>query len=261
MKTFDSLLLLVKSLTASFTALLWSFLLLVVVQVAVGIALAQTLRGFINGKGDLEKQREVFEYFGTFTRSMVTMFESTVGNWIPPCRCLMENVSEAYGFFYIVYRCLFCFALVNVIRAVFITETSRVAQNDDQVAMLKKERMQQEYGEKLRDLFFELDDSGDGLITWQEFSQLLEDDVMKKYVSTLYLDVSDLAELFKLLDDGDGAISADEFCLGVARVKGPARSVDVVSVHNMLKKLEHKISMFTGVWSPRHAGSNQRGGQ
>jgi len=243
LKTFDSLLLLIKSLSASANALLWSFLLLVMVQIAVGISLAQILSGHINNeKNPLEGRREVFSLFGTFTLTMVTMFESTVGNWIPPCRVLMEYVSEAYGMFYILYRCMFCFALVNVIRAVFITETSRVAQADDAVAMLKKERMAEEYSEKLKDLFNELDDSGDGLITWHEFSQLLEDDVLKKYVSTLDLEVSDLAQLFKLLDDGDGAISAEEFCKGVARVKGPARSIDVVSLGNMVKRLDNKVT-------------------
>ena len=31
---------------------------------------------------------------GTFTRSLLTMFEVLFANWGPPCRLLVDNVSE-----------------------------------------------------------------------------------------------------------------------------------------------------------------------
>ena len=37
-------------------------------------------------------RQKVFLYFGSFTRSMVTLFEITLGNWVPVCRTLMDNI-------------------------------------------------------------------------------------------------------------------------------------------------------------------------
>merc|ERR550537_1009073 len=120
------------------------------------------------------------------------MFEITLGNWIPPARALIANVSEWFAVFFIVYRCMFCFAVVNVIRAVFITETNRVASSDDEVMLLKKQRAQEGYIAKVRDLFAELDNDDDGRVSKEEFAQLFDDDVLRAFLSSLDLDFNEL---------------------------------------------------------------------
>merc|ERR1712217_384741 len=97
----------------------------------------------------LELRREVFGYYGTFWRSMVTMFEITFANWAPPCRLLLDNVSEAFGFFFLIYRCMIGFAVLSVIQAVFIQQTMQAAQADDDVIIRAKELEKQKYAEKL----------------------------------------------------------------------------------------------------------------
>jgi len=245
MRSFDSLFLLVRSLRASVTALLWSFLLLLLVQLSVGLCLSQALSGYLRDESkDLQTRQAIFRCFGTFTHTIVTMFEIAIGNWIPTCRLLMDNVNEWYGMFYVLYRCVFMFAVVNVIRAVFITETSRVAASDDKIAIMKKQRMQEEYAQKLATIFTELDDSGDGQVDWEEFSQILEDDVMKRYLGTMEIDTSDVALLFKLLDGGDGTISSQEFCQGILKLKGEAKSIDILVLRKMIRKLDTKFEIF-----------------
>jgi len=239
----SSLFLIVRSIAASFNALLSSLMLLVLLQTCVGLGLLQGLRIYLeDASRDLQSRRMVFEYFGTFTRTFVTMFEISLGNWVPVCRTLMEEVSEWFGLFFISYSCALCFAVVNVLRAVFIAETGRIAASDDRIAMMRKEQSKQMLAHKLQVIFEELDESGDGLLNQREFKQLT-DSVMRKYLSTLDVDIDDVKQLFKILDDGDGNISCEEFCKGILMVKGQAKSIDMIKVAKCVRRIENKVDV------------------
>jgi len=95
---------------------------------------------------------------------------------------------------------------------------------------------------KLQDVFEELDDSGDGVVNQYEFDQLMTDTIMQKYLSTLDVDINDMQVLFRILDDGDGNISLDEFCKGVVMVKGQAKAIDMIRVEKSVIRIENKIN-------------------
>lgn len=48
---------------------------------------------------------QVFLYYGTFSRTTLSMFEILFANWAPACRVLVENVSEWFSLFFLAYRC------------------------------------------------------------------------------------------------------------------------------------------------------------
>jgi len=241
-KSFDGLFLLMRSIEASVGALLWSFLVILCAQIASGMVISQTLQDYIRDDSiDQASRTKVFNYWGTFTQTMLTMSEITLANWIVSCRVLVDNVGEGYALFYIAYRCIFCFAVLRVITAVFIAETQRVVASDDEIAILKKERAREVYIEKMRDIFDEIDDSGDGLVSKEEFDQLMTDKIMRNWLSTMDLEVTELETVFKLLDDGDGKIAVDEFIKGVVRVRGNAKSIDMVNLISMTKRMESRV--------------------
>lgn len=239
---FPSLFLIVKSLQASRQALFWSVLILLFTMSSVGMLMHQLLLSFLEDPGVSEAdRREVFEYFGTYTRMITTMFELTLGNWAPPSRLLMSKHSQYWGLFVVVYRCIFCFALVSVTNAVFITETNRVASSDDEVIMMCRERARRACASKLEELFNELDESGDGFVSWDEFSVLLNDEVMRDYLITMDLPVGDLEGLFHLLDDGDGQVQSSEFIERVQTVKGTAQNINMLQVQKMVRQMYDKL--------------------
>ena len=43
----------------------------------------------------------------------------------------------------------------------------------------------------MQDIFDELDDDCDGKLSWEEFTQLLDDEILIKYLSALDVDVND----------------------------------------------------------------------
>lgn len=66
---------------------------------------------------DAEIRAQIFRYYGTFTRASLTMFEILFGNFGPPARVLVENVTEWFASFFLGYRCVFLYATLNVINA------------------------------------------------------------------------------------------------------------------------------------------------
>merc|ERR1711983_67735 len=87
-----------------------------------------------------DKRLEVFKFYGTFARAMLTMFEITLGNWMPPCRALVENVHELYMLFSLAHKLVIGFSVVSVITGVFIQETFKVATTDDRIMVMSRER-------------------------------------------------------------------------------------------------------------------------
>mmetsp|Transcript_2212 Transcript_2212/g.4698 ORF Transcript_2212/g.4698 Transcript_2212/m.4698 type:complete len:623 (+) Transcript_2212:106-1974(+) len=285
-RAFDSLYLLLRSIQASFGALVWSFLFLLFVQIAAGMFMSQMVRGYIeDGKtadqvsadllqdnpsitsSDLSDEmdrilagrKEVFLYFGTFSRTMVTMFEVTLANWAPSCRTLMDNVNEWYGLFYLIYRCMFCFAVLKVIAAVFINETNRVASNDDEIAIMRDRKSTAVYTVKLQEVFAELDVTGDGEVEWAELEAALSNKNMQAWLKSLDVDAHHLQDLFALIEDGHGKISLADFVEGVTRSKGNAKSIDILLLKRMLLSLEERLSQIcpkTPAGAPKLNGSH-----
>lgn len=248
MTAFDSLFLLIKSIHASFNALVWSFLLLLSVQITTGMFLCQLLNGYIVDKDENEEHRQkVFEYFGTFTRTMLTMFEITLANWVPSCRALVEYVGEYYMIFYILYRCMFCFAVLKVIAAVFITETNRVLASDDELTILKSRRERTQYKRKLLNVFNEMDLDGDGMLDFEELKALLADDYMVSWLSTLGFEVHDFQKIFASNDAmGEGLqIDIEGFLDKAGKAKGQAKTIDILGIMQQLTDIQVAVDSLS----------------
>ncbi|CAE7259198.1 para [Symbiodinium sp. CCMP2592] len=94
----NSLQILTRCLASSATMLFWSFCLLTFFQCVFGMVASTLCRDFITDETqNLHYREEVFLYFGTFTRTFLTMFEILFANWAVPCRLLMENISEWFS--------------------------------------------------------------------------------------------------------------------------------------------------------------------
>jgi len=175
---------------------------------------------------------------------MLTMFEIMLANWGPPCRVLVNKVDEAFALGFIFYRCYAGFAVLNVINAVFIQQTLKVAQNDKEIMIKQKMKAQEDYVRKLKALFWQLDTSGDGLISWDEFQCMMTNSHLKTWLSALEIDPHDLQQFFELLDDGDGQLTINEFVGGISRLKGYAKAVDMAQLVAMHKRLDAKFDRF-----------------
>ncbi|CAE8609248.1 unnamed protein product [Polarella glacialis] len=106
-KVSHSLKILGKCITASVGMLFWSLCLLCVIQCIGGMMLSILVRPFMEDPEiDPAVRRVVFRYYGTFSGSMLTIFEVLFANSSIPARILVDNVSEWFSLWFIIYRCL-----------------------------------------------------------------------------------------------------------------------------------------------------------
>merc|ERR1712151_633363 len=202
--------------------------------------------GINDDTNPIDTRKRVFGYYGTFWRTLITMFEITFANWIPSCRILVDHLSEFFGLFFLSYRVVIGIAVLSVVQAVFIQSTMKAAQANEEIVLQAKNKEKQSYIKRVKKMFNTLDESGDGFVSWDEFKPLLTDPSLRLMLSTLELDAKDAEMLFTLLDDGDGMLSADEFVQGAQNIKGTAKALDLVAVLNIVRRIETTMSH----WDP-----------
>jgi len=240
--TFDSLHVLVGSIYASMGVLLWASILLLLVQAMIALFLCSTLEDFMKDPSfPLQERREVFVYFGTFSRSMITMFELTLANWIVPCRLLMTNVHEWWGLFVLVYKLAVGFSVVNVITGVFLHETFNVASSDDDLMVVQRARAQKKLKAQMKSFLDQADVSRDGSIQREEFVDILKGEKMQTWLAAMEIEAGDSDTLFNFIDNGDERISAEELTHGVARLRGAARSIDLTALTYRMTNMEELL--------------------
>merc|ERR1711879_288106 len=83
---------------------------------------------------------------------------------------------------------------------------------------------------------------GSGTLSRTELDEILSDDKVKAYLAAIEIEVFEVASIFQLLDDGDGTISYEEFLHGIMRLKGTARSQDVIAILHTLKGVRKEIA-------------------
>jgi hypothetical protein len=238
LQVFDALHLMVASLRASLSVLIWSIALLLGIMASAALLMTSGMTLYISDKSQPENDRlEAFAYFGTFSRSLLSIFELTLGNWTPITRFLHESVSEWFGMVIMAYHCIVSFAVVMVIRGVFLHEVFEAAESDDDLMILRQMRRKAKISKKMHTLFHEADETGNGYVSHDEFIEVMKDDRVKAWLAAMDLEVSDADVVFEMVDRGDHRISVVEFVDGLTRLKGAARSIDLVQVLRLVRNI------------------------
>jgi hypothetical protein len=235
----DSLQLMTTALYASYSALCWAVILLFVMQTFVALILTNILRHeyLLSDRLSDEQKQQLFEYFGTYARAMLSTFELMLANWPPICRFMTETLHEGWMVVVIAYKLTFGFAFISVINAVFMQETLNVAVTDDNIMIRTKMRSQQDFRKKMQKLLKLADTNGDGFLSLAEFKAVLHNPGVKMWLESMDMETRDGTLLFRLLDkDGDDSLSVDELATGFSKLKGQAKSLDTQLIVHALRK-------------------------
>ncbi|CAK9073359.1 unnamed protein product [Durusdinium trenchii] len=232
-KNFDSLIIMTTALKHSMGALFWASIIMLVVEVMLALLLGQLAIAFARAddespSGDTEVELKIFEYFGTFPRSMLTMFQMTLGTWVTVARDLQELITPAFNLLTILFKGTFGFAAVGVINGVFMQETMKVAQTDDIIMMRDVARREKVHSNKMTAFFQYTDHSRETPITRSEWNKVMERDDARHWFGAQGLPIRDPDTIFNLIDsDNSDSISIDELVFGVSQLQGVASGVDV----------------------------------
>lgn len=157
-----------------------------------------------------------------------------------------------YFFFFYAYVWVVTFALVRVISAIFLKQTLAAASSDQELVMAERLQKRDKDVARLQELFNEADKDGGGYVSLKELSVVLEDPRVRHWLASLDLDIPEIDGLFRLLDNGDGCISCDEFLSGIMKARGGAKAIDLVTLlaenAKIMKRLREmeKLAMKTG---------------
>lgn len=194
----------------------------------------------------IDNRRWMWMHYGTAYRAIYTMFEITfAGNWPTYARPVLENVGHGYAVFYILYITFVVFAVIRVISAIFLRETLEAANNDAEMLVQDRLHKKTTYVRKLEGIFQACDESGDGVLSEDELTELMRDPRVQVYLESLEIDVQESTALFRLLQNSEGVISCDDFIEGILRCKGPARAIDQILLGNDVKHVAEEVQKLT----------------
>ncbi|CAK0875413.1 unnamed protein product [Prorocentrum cordatum] len=230
---FDPLHLMVTAIGRSLSAFCFSAMLLLMVLTVFAMTLSQYFRiVYLEGQSLLTEDVKVklFTYFGTYSRSMLSMFELTLANWPEICRFLVEEVHEGFSAFCLIFKLSIGFAVIGVINGVFIQQTFSAAQSDELIMVRKQIREVQQLEHRLARLFKMADINNDSLLTRSELGFLLQKRSIRLWLEAMEIPCTDIGILFDVVGKGKAKITAEEFISGITRLKGGARNIDMLSL-------------------------------
>uniref|UniRef100_A0A7S1WXH9 EF-hand domain-containing protein n=1 Tax=Alexandrium catenella TaxID=2925 RepID=A0A7S1WXH9_ALECA len=248
MRFFRELRMMIYSILGSMKALLWSVAVLTLMFFIFGISLTLGTIYHLDTI-DLWESAETEDLrrsFGSLPRSILSLYMAMSGgrNWGDFFRILLD-VSGSYSLLFLLFVTVAIFAVGNVVTGIFVENALESNQTDKETLVQDEMEARKDYFSHMQEVFNELDDDTDGVITMDEFERKLDDERVIAYFNVLNLDVSDARMLFTLLDyDQSGEVAVEEFLAGCNKLKGESRSLDLAIMQLEVRWLKEAFLGF-----------------
>jgi len=246
---FSELRILIKTLLSSIMALTWSGVLLSFIMLFSGLVMAQLVSSVIDDESrDFEQRKWSYEHYGSGSRAFYTLFEATLsGGWPNYARPLIEGVSHWYAIFWLLYVLIVVFAVMRVVTALFLQNTLKMANADDELMLMDKMKRKEAYITKLRAFLCDSDEDGNGHMDLLELEGLLDRPDILSWLSVIGLESHEVVGLFHVLDDGHGEITHEELLGGMMKLSGGVRAIDSVLMQRDMKRTIRKLDHISNL--------------
>mmetsp|Transcript_72368 Transcript_72368/g.192930 ORF Transcript_72368/g.192930 Transcript_72368/m.192930 type:complete len:453 (-) Transcript_72368:97-1455(-) len=246
LRMFKELWLIVNGLIESMKTLVWVSLLLLLFCYVCAIFTTMQIGQDDATYDEYERKSGGWdheEYFGTVPKSMYTLFQVlTLESWSEGIARHVISQQPMMVLFFIVYLMFTQFGLLNLVVGVIVENTLAAAHNNEEKIKKQKEKERLRVLQHLRDVFEMADEDGSGTLTIDEFREAIRNPEVANKLKLIDLPVSDAEELFIVLDhDGSGELSVDEFIGGCVRLKGNAKSKDLLAVQISVESLGKRL--------------------
>jgi len=139
-------------------------------------------------------------------------------------------------FVFLVYVSFMFFGVLNVVTGVFVNAAIEASQSDRETATQTQLDAKASWVKNIRTLYS--DATTNDTINQVEFEELLKNEDITAYLTSLDIDVTEARSLFPLLDlEQSGDIGVEEFVEGCIRLKGGATAVDLMTLTLETKRL------------------------
>jgi len=191
--------------------------------------------------GDREMWETLHQMYKGLFRALLSLLMAISGgvDWYDAVRPFM-GIDPIYTVMFLMYILFVVFGVLNVVTGVFV-ESAMQLRDRDLLIHSEMERTE-EFLNDMRELFLEADADNTGRMCWNELKEYFKNERVVAYFTVHQLDVSDAYFIFKLLDtDGSGEIEIDEFAMGCMRLKGQAKTSDMLRIMQESAKINQQI--------------------
>ncbi|CAE8616101.1 unnamed protein product, partial [Polarella glacialis] len=224
------------AMISSFVDLMWAFLVILLILFVFGIIFTNGVSGYFEDVDvtDAEKVLQagnVREHFGSLYESMVSLWCSISGgnDWMQYGASLriVGDGDESYFGLFCFYIAFCVVGLMNVVTGIFV-DSAVCTRSEDEVVQGYVDDLQRTT-EEIKKFFQSADGDHSGTLSFSEFERHLTNPTVKAYFAGLDIDPDEAKIIFTLLDvDRSGEIMIDEFVNGTMKLKGYAKSMDLL---------------------------------
>lgn len=247
MKVFKDLRVLMVAIASTMKTGVYAIMLIATAMWVFGIAISQLVAAHIGEKKALAESispdDDLLRYFGSLWKSLLTLYMTISGglDWKDAANPLFE-INPLGIVFFLVYTLLMVLCVMNVLTGLFVHAAIESANQDTESVIQYQMAEKQRYIDLLKALFTDLDDTGNGRCSFEEFENHLSDAKMQALLGSLEIEVRDAMAIFELFDhDHSGEIDLDEFITGCITLRGNAKAVQMEKLKNMSQSLELQL--------------------
>merc|ERR1712032_838706 len=137
------------------------------------------------------------------------------------------------------------FGVVNVLTGVFLENAAEFVDRD---LMVQAQLVHMEgFVNEMMELFEEFDPDHTGRVDTDELFQYLQQEKVQAYLAAHSLDCTDAQSLIRLIDlDQSEGVELREFILGMLRLRGDAKSVDLQLLDFKVDRLRQSVNDVLG---------------
>jgi hypothetical protein len=196
-------------------------------------------------ESDIEQLKQ-HRHFTSLVRLMFTLFMSISGgiSWVEVVDPTID-VHPLIAPLFTMYIAFAVFCVLNIITGVFVEQSTRMAQEDDEHMMIEEIEFRKKWTKTIETLFASVDADKSGVISYPEFCEAMCDMRIETALRNCGVDLRkfSLKHVWELLDfDNSGTIEIHEFVTGVQELHGVAKSLDISRLRHELRKAHIKLN-------------------
>lgn len=188
---------------------------------------------------DIDPIEKCGEYWGTVLRSMYTLYQvTTLESWSQVIVRPILDVEPMYVVLMLGFQLLTTFGLLNIVVAAVVDGTMN--SSDEYVVERKMIKVTVSHLEIIRDIF-EKSVGSNGKVTADNFLPLLADPSIRRRLLTMEISYDDPSQILRIIDaNGTGAVSLTELTRGFMRMRGSAKSKDLLAIRALVYRCHHE---------------------
>jgi hypothetical protein len=205
-----------------------------------------------------EDHRELMiKWYRNVIRIVVTLLQCITGgvDWHEVAEPLLEVHVGLYILF-VVYVVTIILGALNILTGIFVERAQEMSALDRDLVIHAESKRDNAFLTEMKGIFEEADFDGSGTISWKEFKEYLQKKEVRTYLAAQQLEAFDAKQLFNILteglrerglrieDDEEEEIAIEDFVMGCQRLKGTAKSVDVVALLQESRSMSKKLRLF-----------------